>query len=314
MNHLHPDVRHYLSMPPERRTFYLRSERWIGYREADRVRAELEILFARPRVSRMPGILLVGDPNQGKSTILKKFRATHPTVDDPAAEHASVPVLMIECPPGPRWDGSPGPDERRFYHALLTALNAPFRYSSRIEEKHSMLKDLLGKVGTRILVLDEIHNVLVGTHSRQRYFMQVLKYVSNDLSLPVVLAGNSDARQVISTDDQLARRFRSVVLPKWREKRDFEMLLNSFEQLLPLKKPSNLRAASITSELLTLSEGILGEVAYLLTEAACAAVASGAEQITLQGIRKVAFVPPSQRRDRPGGWYDDADGDDAQAA
>ena len=305
MNHLHPSVRPYLSMPPERRTFFLRSERWIGYSEADRIRAELEVLFQRPRVSRMPGILLVGDSNQGKSTILKKFRASHPTVDDPAAERANVPILMVECPPGP--------DERRFYHVALTELNAPFRYGSRIEEKHRMLKTLLGKVGTRVLILDEIHNVLIGGPIKQRYFMQVLKYISNDLLMPIVLAGNSDALRVMTTDDQLARRFRIVSLPKWRDRRQFTILLNSFEKLLPLARPSKLNAHNIVSELLALSEGILGEVAYLLVEAACAAIASGSEQITIQGIRAVKFVPPSQRRDdRNDGRGHDTD--EAQAA
>ena len=305
MDHLLPIVRPYLSMPPEQRMFYMRSERWIGYAEADRVRAELEVLYQRPRVSRMPGVLLVGDPNQGKSTILKKYCATHPPVDDPAAERATVPVLMMECPPGP--------DERRFYHTLLDGLNAPYRYGSRIEEKHRQAKHLLGQLSTRVLVLDEIHNVLVASPAKQRYFLNVLKYVSNDFFMPIVLAGNSDAQVVLTSDAQLARRFRTLVLPKWRDKKAFAMLLNSFERLLPLKKPSRLNAESIVNELSALSEGILGEVAYLLTEAACAAVLSGDEQITLKGIRAVDFIPPSDRRKDPNdGFHDDQD--DAETA
>ena len=280
-----------LDLCTEERLSIIRSERWIGYADAERVVNELESLFARPRTSRMPGILLVGETNQGKSTILRRFCSRHPKVQDLASEHLVLPVMLLECPPVA--------DEGRLLNALLNALKIPYVKGCSPDTKHRMLRAVLPKIGLRILILDEVHNVLVSSPNRQRQFLIVLKYLTNTLSLPIVLAGTEEARLVLTNDAQLARRFRTVKLSKWRNLDQFTMLLNSFEQLLPLKKPSFLNKLRLVEELFALTDGILGEVAYLLTEAACAAVLSGEESITLKGIRSVDFIrPPNRHADK----------------
>jgi hypothetical protein len=85
-------------------------------------------------------------------------------------------------------------------------------------------------------------------------------------------------------------------LPRWRLAQDFQMLLASFEQALPLRNPSRLAEAQVARKLLTLSEGSLGELSALLTAAAVYAVKSGAERIDAKLLAAIDWTPPSERR------------------
>ena len=290
VNHLHPKAKAYLERSDEERIACICSDRWIGYGRAKGILDKMEALFARPRASRMPGMLIVGGSNQGKTSLLNRFCANHPVVDNSGAEHIQMPVVQIQCPPGP--------DEKRFYTALLDALYRTDTTSIRnhAAEKHRQAKRIMEKVGTRVLILDEIHNILAGPTNRQRYFLNVLKYLSNDLRMPLIAAGTHDAHNAITTDPQLHNRLVPEALPRWDEGNEFTMLLNSLESLLPLWRPSELSKSSLSSEIMSLSEGVLGEAVSLLTQAACKAVNSGEERITLKIIKSVGFVRSSRRR------------------
>ena len=286
MNHLHPLAQADLELSDEKRIERINSDRWVGYSRAKSILDKMEALFARPRSSRIPGMLIVGGTNQGKTTLLNRFCTKHPTVDNPGAEHVQMPVVKIQCPPGP--------DEKRFYTALLDALHQSDSTSIRTHpaEKHRQAKRIMEKVGTRVLVLDELHNIFAGPSHRQRYFLNVLKYLSNDLRLPLIAAGTADALNAITTDSstlQSANPRRPATLGRWDE---FLKLLGSLEKMLPLKNPSNLRGTSLAAEIFSLSEGVLGEAVSLVTQAACEAVTSGEECITRKIIKCWVLCAP----------------------
>ena len=52
---------------------------------------------------------------------------------------------------------------------------------------------LLRKVGERVLVIDEINSVLLGTARQQRLFLQLLRFLANDLRLALVGVGAGSA-------------------------------------------------------------------------------------------------------------------------
>jgi hypothetical protein len=78
--------------------------------------------------------------------------------------------------------------------------------------------------------------------------------------------------------------------------KDYLKLLASFERMLPLKKPSHLVETTIAIKLLAMSEGILGELAAILTKAAVKAVKSGKEQITVELLNSLKWIQPSKRK------------------
>lgn len=291
-DHLLPPARAMLELSAEERIQKILSWRWVGYDHANTILDKLEDLFGRPRALRPANLLLCSPTNNGKTTLIVRFCRKHPGSDHPSEEHRNLPVLYVQCPPGP--------DEKRFYHNILDALHAPHKVTSRVETKHHQVKTLLGQLGTRMILLDEVHNILAGPTQRQHNFLNVIKYLSNDLQLPIVGIGTDAALNAITTDDQLANRFEPVFLPPWLYDKAFLSLLRAFEGMLPLAKPSGLREEKISNELFRLCGGLIGELSTVLTLAAREAVRSKTEQITLGIIKSLRFVPPSKRGDHPG--------------
>ena len=103
-----------------------------------------------------------------------------------------------------------------------------------------------------MLVIDEIHHLMAGHLKKQRQFLNVLKYLSNELQMSLVGVGIKDALRAIQTDPQLANRFESVGLPRWSLDREFRMLLMSFAQVLPLRHPSNLAGRELATALFSM--------------------------------------------------------------
>jgi ATP-dependent Clp protease ATP-binding subunit ClpA len=98
-----------------------------------------------------------------------------------------------------------------------------------VEEKQMQVLHLLHAVQLRVLIIDEIH-ILAGHIAKQRHFLNVLKYLGNELKIPLVGVRTIDAMRAIQTDPQMVSRFEPVALPRWEMNRDFQMLLASFER------------------------------------------------------------------------------------
>ena len=131
---------------------------------------------------------------------------------------------------------------------------------------------------------------------RCRQMMNVLKYMSNDLQISIIGAGVQSAFNALQSDDQMANRFKPVVLPRWDLNEDFLKLLASFELLLPLRKPSNLTDKDLAVKLHGMVGGKIGELATLLADAAVDAIQSGQECITLKNLRQLGWVSPEARK------------------
>ena len=73
-------------------------------------------------------------------------------------------------------------------------------------------------------------------------------------------------------------------------------LLASFAASFPLRRPSRIATTEMAAYLLTRSEGTIGELARLLTDAAVAAIESGEEAINQRTLLLAPYVGPSERR------------------
>ena len=290
LEHLNDAAKALLELPDEERILKIRSERWIGYPRAKSILARLEELAAYPRTHRMPNLLLVGDTNNGKTMLARRFVQAHPAQDNPAGDNVLAPVILVQAPPVP--------DEGRFYNAILELLFAPYRPSERVDKKQFQVMKLLRYVELKVLVIDEIHHILAGNLNRQRAFLNVLKYLGNELQISIVGIGTRDAFRAIQTDPQLANRFEPVVLPRWEPDNDFLRLLASFERMIPLSNPSRLHGAELSTRLFAMCEGYIGELSRVLTEAAAHAVLSGRETIDLKTLDGIGWTPPSERKRR----------------
>jgi hypothetical protein len=149
-----------------------------------------------------------------------------------------------------------------------------------------------------MLMIDEVHHILAGHYAKQRQFLNVLKYLGNELQIPLVGIGTLDALRAVNTDPQIANRFEPLAIPKWDWGQEFRMLLASFERVLPLREPSHLASEALGKRLLELSEGTIGALSSLLNRAAAAAIRKGCERIDSQSLNQTDWVRPSERRQR----------------
>lgn len=204
LSHLREAAQQVARLSSQDRLHHVRTDRWIGYSHANEVLKRLETLFTWPGKQRMPNLLLIGPTNNGKSMIIEKFHRVHPPVSSPDQEH--IPVLVVQMPSEP--------SVVRFYVALLTAMGAPLHRRQRLADLEQAALALLRAVGVRMLVIDELHNVLAGRGDTRREFLNLIRFLGNELRIPLVGVGTREAYLAIRSDDQLENRFEPFALPR----------------------------------------------------------------------------------------------------
>lgn len=276
-------------LPDEERIQHLRADRWIGYTKARSALQRLEELFNWPSKLRMPNLLIIGPTNNGKSMIIEKFKRDHRwTAVREQADHEVIPVVVVQTPSEPA--------VARFYAMLLASIGAPIRPKARIAELEQLTLRLLKSVQAKILVIDELHNLLAGTTDVRQEFLNLLRFLGNELRIPIVGVGTRDAYLAIRSDAQLENRFEPLLLPVWEEGDELLALLASFSAVLPLKRVSDIANEATARYILARTEGTIGEIAKLLTAAAIVAIETGEESVNQRTLGQAAYLSPTERR------------------
>ncbi len=295
MNTITPDLKHLQGsvqeaalLSNEERIFCIRSDRWIAYARAQLALNRLEELLACPRRQRMPNLLIVGPTNNGKSKIVEKFRRDHAVTAYSDSAHEVIPVVVVQVPSEPA--------SGRFYAMLLRSMGAPFNPNARIAELEQLALRLMRTVGARMLIIDELHNILAGTSNARRGFLNLLRFIGNELQIPIVGVGTREAYLAIRSDDQLENRFEPFSLPIWDEGEELRTLIASFASALPLREPSQIATTNSCKYILAKTGGTIGEMARLLTYAAIEAVNTGEECINQKTLKLANYQSPIERR------------------
>ncbi|MBP2233294.1 hypothetical protein J2847_006631 [Azospirillum agricola] len=288
LSHLIPAAQTTALLPDTERMAHLRADHWIGYTRAQTAVAKLEEMLIGPPRLRMPNLLIVGPTNNGKSMIIEKFRRRHRPESTPTQDHQIIPVLVMQMPSDPSLT--------RFYNMVLSALNAPLRPRARVAELEALVLHLMRTTSVRMLVIDELHNMLAGSTAMQREFLNLIRFLGNELRIPIIGVGTRDAYLAIRSDDQLENRFEPFSLPLWEEDEELLALLASFAAVYPLRRPSELHQPEMARYILERTEGTIGEMARLLSHAAVAAIESGTEAITNRTLTLAKYDSPTERR------------------
>jgi Bacterial TniB protein len=203
-----------------------------------------------------------------------------------------MPVVVVLMPPEPT--------ERDLFARLLAAIGAPLATGRPADARGAGTQRdatcrLLGEVGTRLLVVDEINSVLAGTARQQRLFLQLLRFLSNELRVALVCAGIPEARHALLSDAQLRSRFSEEELPPWTAGPDLQDFVNRIVQGLPLRRPSPVQSAKLCGMLAERTGGITLYVRRVLERAA---IRSGRECIDRAALEEGAHwrgvAPPAR--------------------
>lgn len=286
LEHIHTDFRHIMLLSDQERLEFLDEPRWIGYKTAQQIMETLQGLLHKPQRPRMPNLLLVGDPNNGKTTIVRRFSdlCGQGYVNENA--DPVKPIILAEAPPSA--------DEKGLYMSILERFFTPYRASDPVSKLRYQVIHLFRACHVRMLIIDEFHSLLTGSAVKQREVMNAIKLLCNELAIPIVGVGTREAVRVLHSDPQHASRFDVLSLPAWELNQDFQRLLAGFEKVLPLKKPSRLHEPELASLLYAISDGNLGNLHRLLVECAKQAVISGKEQIDKSIIDGKTWIRPTR--------------------
>jgi len=91
-----------------------------------------------------------------------------------------------------------------------------------------------------MLVIDELHHVLAGRGDSRREFLNLVRFLGNELRIPLVGVGTREAYLAVRSDDQLENRFAPLTLPRWQAGEEACSLLASFAASFPLRRPSRI--------------------------------------------------------------------------
>lgn len=266
--------------------------RWINYPKANQVFKSLEMLLRFPKSDRMQNLLIMAESNNGNTTLARRFVNAHQpyfeTIEDEQTklpiEIVVRPVIMVQCPHIPH--------EKSLYYSVLDQLNLPYRKSTKSEYLKQTVINGMKDMKVKILVLDEIHHVLSGSAAKQREFLNLIKYISNEVQVSIVALGTNEASFALKAEKQLDTRFDKVIIPKWNYDDDFLRLLATIEKILPLEKESDLIDDGLSLKIYQMSHGILGEIVKILKLAAIDAIESEEERITKRTLEKLNYHSP----------------------
>jgi hypothetical protein len=275
----------------EERIAHIHKDSWIPYSRANRILEHLDDLLKHPKCDRMPNCAISAQTNNGKTRLIKHFLSLH-QAHETANATVSAPVFYVQCPSIP--------EESRLYSTILLKLSKKFRASAPAQEKLALVLGAMSKIEIGILAIDEVNFAEVGTASKQKAFLNALRYLANELRISIVCLGTEEMMRVIRSIPAVENRFAPMVLPRWQPDDEFRKLLASFERIMPLKYPSNLQdSTSMTMKLHTRSEGTIGELKMLLAAAATEAMRNATERITDEIIDRCDYMPPSARKQQP---------------
>ena len=233
-------------------------------------------------------ILVYGLSGMGKSKAAELFAERHRKPDDPDAPASAVPVLYVSM--------AGVTSGRGLLMLILHKLGAPYSAGSSAESLYPTVVSLLARVGMKMLIIDEIHNVAFGNRLERLKVLSVIKGLGNDLKFTVVGFGTPDALRALKWDPQIERRFEPLRIPRWGRNAETYGFLNSLETTLPLQKPSFLSEDPVADWLIERSEGLTREIVHLVRRGAIQAIRKGRERIDLPLLKSLKYTPASARR------------------
>jgi len=284
--HIHPNFAHILDKPGEERISFMDEPRWIGYPRANDIIECMLGLLNKPTRPRMQNLLIVGESNNGKTTLIDRFGELYGKGHVNGEAEPVRPVIIAEAPSAP--------DEKGLYISILERFTTPYRASDPMAKLRYQVIHLMRDCHVRMLIIDELHSLLAGTAGKQREVMNAIKLLCNELRMPIVGVGTIDAVRILHTDPQHASRFEVAKLPKWKLDKDFQKLVASFERILPLKKPSNLYSRDKLIPIHSICSGNIGDLHRLLMECAKEAILTGKEEIDMDIIENNKWIQPTK--------------------
>jgi hypothetical protein len=285
--HLHPDIRHLATAELSARKACILTDRWVSYPAADDAIDRLFEMVEMPPRIRMPSVLFWADSNMGKTHIQKHFLELYAAKRAGENSAPSGAVLWMEL--------NDSLNEKRLYLDILRNLKAPGPDTTTPRLQDMALRHLQAR-NIRLFILDELQRATELRPNEQRTILNVLKYISNQLSIGLAGFGSGEAKALIKSDPHLDQRFDIVALPMWTKKERWAVdAVRGRIEFMPLRKPTVVDR-DVMDVLFLHSKSLLGPMFGLLERTAIVAL----EREECLSAALIEAVALRRRRDEDG--------------
>lgn len=292
-----------LPMDKDSRIKRLHQPYWIGYDAAIAARKKIERVLDMPYSDRITSCAIIAPSFNGKTSILRNIQRRHNILPEgfrgdalSIRTNVQIPIFFVQAPPMP--------DEDRLLDAILRQLHMLGSPREPAEHKISRIQSMFAGLGVRMLEIDEFGFFQAGSPDKQRKALNGLKYLGNELKIPIILASVEEGLNILTSNSEISNRYPTVQLPKWHWKNEVTLsMLASIESKLGLKKESNLGTMDMAKHIVSNADSLLGHMHDLIKLLAEKAIDSGKEQITIEDLTpkalgEIGWVLPSLRHQR----------------
>lgn len=278
---LHPTAERMLDAPVHARMAMIIEDKTVFYPALQYIVNEAEWMIHEPRQTRARGLVVSASRGNGKTSLAKLIHERYQGYDSP-----DLPCALRISMSGVR-------DARSVYGRIMEELGSPARISHRLSDRELLVQRLLRDVDCRLLILDEVQDILLGSEREQQRALEGIKFLMNELSLPILAFGTEKAGHGFGSDPHLDARFSQYTMPNWQADNTLANFLATYERVLPLRKASNLASKEKLALLAKIGGGVLGKIVTRIQNAALAAISDGTESISLDLLKKAVSRPTS---------------------
>ncbi|MFI9228497.1 TniB family NTP-binding protein [Streptomyces rimosus] len=254
------------------------------------------ILLNRHQVSARRGLIVSGSSGTGKTTAITQLGKNVEQLirrRTPGAA-AQLPVIFVTVPPA----ATPKMLAGEFARFLAIPLH---HRMSQIQITNAVC-DLLGRLGTTLVLVDEIHNLDLSTRNGAEASDQ-LKYLSERIAATFVLAGLNVETSTLfqgTRGQQIAGRYTVVpARPFSRRNRadreQWQALIATLEDSLRLDRHRPGTLLGLDAYLHERTGGLIGSLSQLIREAAVDAIDTGTEKITKRMLDAIELDHAAQQ-------------------
>ncbi|WP_210577774.1 ATP-binding protein [Streptomyces sp. GESEQ-4] len=254
------------------------------------------ILLNRHQLSARRGLIVSGSSGTGKTTAITQLGKNVEQLArrSSAGTVPALPVVFVTVPPGAT------PKMLAGEFARFLGIPLPHRMS-QVEITNAVC-DLLARLGTTLVLVDEIHNLDLTTRNGAEASDQ-LKYLSERIAATFVLAGLSVETSSLfqgTRGQQIAGRY-SVVPSKpfnrrsRSDRKQWQALIATMEGALRLDRHRPGTLLALEAYLHERTHGLIGSLSQLVREAAVDAIDTGTEKITKRALDRVELDHTAQQ-------------------
>lgn len=262
---------------------------WIDFDDARRaVETIVDVAHDDPE-ERPTCIVLVGQSGMGKTSVLREAErricAAFAEVM-PHGEARHVPVLRTVIPSNPT--------SIKINIALLRKQGWPITSNiNRIADLKVV--ELLGRQGTRMVAIDNVHAMLTASGRARRDTLDAFRFLMSEGNVPMVVAGLDVAADIFSEDIELA--YRSIILrmTPWVPGEPTQQLIRCLAQGMGLIDPDRFAEPDIAEFLWRNSLGVTGNFKRLLHWGYKMARRHGRQRVEFADIEEAAALFPQYK-------------------